>query len=496
MERANSWAPRWLSGGRGGTNNLAVNSGVSAGLDAFARSATNGIQSYHADWDQISSVRDAARAFADKERALFAAAKSGLDADFAKAEHAVEAARKHLDEEVAKTSKSPLFAGGLSLTNAQQKFQAAVNSSAGAAVGRVRDVNEAALAANRDYTLFKEIKSRLEAIRTTLSDRIAKLLESGDPKEFQTLDETCLLGNAFATRADLYARAEKFMTDNSFAAGKLVGLKGEPLEKVLKDGIGEIRTQAAAYSGNLTNEFMPAISYQLKRVEKAQCDTFFNAYLAEAKKALASETGFPLTRDISRPITITTFLSADKQLRYISADINSEIFKKSSLQERPEWKTFLPNVDGQQAVARALLGEEGILGTCTISLAGATDATRAKDEWRGGWRDMKLIAEGGSSETIRTETETDQKIGDAPVQQKLELKLFKNAGDPNSPTFSISTGDWGPLWLIVKHKGERDKSDPKTWVVEFPVGAPGASGSVRLKLKFERALPELDKWAT
>jgi hypothetical protein len=490
-----SWAPRWFTGGRGGTNTLAVNSGISAGLDVFARSATNGIQSYLTDWKQISAVRDAARTFSDSEQALFSAAKGNLEAKFTEAERAVEAARKSLEEETSKASHSPLFAGGVSLTNAQQKFRAGVTSSAGAALGRVHEVVETALAANRDYPLFKEIKARLETIQSTLSDRIAKLLESGDPKEFQSLDDTCLTGNSFANRADLYARAEKFMTENSFAAGQLVGLKGQPLEKVLKDGIGEIRTQAAAYSGKLTNEFTQAISYQLKRVEKAQSDAFFTAYLAEVKKTLSSTSGFPLTRDINHPVTVDSFTAAWKQLKYISDDFESQIFKNASLQERPDWKGYLPNIAGERDVANALLGNEGILGTCAISLAGATEATRAKDEWRGGWRNIKLIAEGGTGETIGTETETDLKIGDAPVQQKLELRLFKNIGDPNSPTSSTSTGEWGPLWLIHKYKGERDKTDPKTWLVEFPVGAAGANGFIRLKLKFERPLPELDKWA-
>src|SRR5262249_30814190 len=343
---------------------------------------------------------------------LFTAAAGGLDDNFTKAEHAVEAARKSLDGEIAKASKSPLFSGGVSLTNAQQKFQSAVGSSAGAAVGRVREVNEAALAANRDYALFKEIKGRLDGIQSTLSDRIKKLLEGGDPKEFQTLDDTYLLGNAFATRADLYARAEKFMTDNSFGNTKLVGLKGEPLEKVLKDGIGELRTQAAAYSGKLTNEFTRTISYQLKRVEKAQCDAFFGTYLAEVKKALSSQSGFPLTRDLSRPITVDNFMAAGKQLKYVSDDFESAIFKKTSPQDRPDWKSFYPNIDGQRAVAIALLGNEGILGNCTILLAGTSDATHSKDEWRGGWRDIKLIAEGSAGGSIRTETETDMAIGD------------------------------------------------------------------------------------
>jgi hypothetical protein len=130
-----------------------------------------------------------------------------------------------------------------------------------------------------------------------------------------------------------------------------------------------------------------------------------------------------------------------------------------------------------------------------VSLAGVTDATRPKDEWRGTWRDMKLIVEGGASETVRTESDADQKLGDPGVQQKFELRLIKNVNEPNSPTFPVSTGDWGPLWLIHKYQGERSKADAKVWLVEFPVGAPGANGSIRLKLKFDRALPELDKWA-
>jgi hypothetical protein len=488
-----SWAPRWFSGGKGGTNTLAVNSGINAGLDVFSRCATNGIQSYIADRNQISAVRAAARAFADTEQALFTAASGGLDAKFAEAEHRLEAARKSLDEEAAKVSHSPLFAGGLSLSNAQQRFQSSVSSSAGAAVGRVGEVNEAALAANKDYPLFKEIKGRLETIKSTLSDRIKELLNSGgDPKEFQTLDDTCLVGNSFATRADLYTRAEKYMTENSFASGKLIGLKGEPLEKVLKEGIGEIRTQAAAYSGKLTNEFAKTMAYQVKRVERAQCDAFFTAYLSEAKKVLASESGFPLTRDTNHPVTVENFMAAGKQLKYISEDL--AVLQKYSPQDRPGWKDFLPNIEGQQAVAKALLGDEGILGTCLISLAGSSDATRSKDEWQGSWRDIKLIVEGGTGESVRPGSDADLKMGDAPVQQKLELRLFKNIGDPGSPTFSITTGEWGPVWLIHRYKGERDKAAPVNWLVEIPMTAPGASGYIRLKLKFERPLPELDKW--
>ena len=145
---------------------------------------------------------------------------------------------------------------------------------------RVREVNDAALVATKDYPLFKEIKVRLESVQSSLSSRVAQLLESGDLKEFQTLDETCLAGNAFATRADLYARVEELMAEKPFATGKFVGLKGEPLEKFLKDRVETLKAEAAAYAGKLKSEATKTLEYQFKRVEKAQSDAFFAAYLA------------------------------------------------------------------------------------------------------------------------------------------------------------------------------------------------------------------------
>jgi len=185
-------------------------------------------------------------------------------------------------------------------------------------------------------------------------------------------------------------------------------------------------------------------------------------------------------------------VAAYNLLKNITGDLVSTNFVKYKLRDRPEWKAFIESVEGQQKVATALWDDDGSFGTCTISLAGTTDATRVTDAWRRTWRNMRLSFAGGNSEWIRTES--DEKIGDVPVQQKVDLLLNQNVLVPNSPTFTIHTAEWGPLWLIHRYKGERDKIDPKIWQVEFPVGAPGATGSVRLKLKFDRVLPELDKW--
>jgi hypothetical protein len=186
-------------------------------------------------------------------------------------------------------------------------------------------------------------------------------------------------------------------------------------------------------------------------------------------------------------------LATEKQLKSIMEDFGSPTFQTNAPRDLPKWKAFVASVTEQQAVAKGLLGTDGGLGVCGIALAGSSAATRNDDEWQETWRELKLISESASTGT-RTGHDADEKIGDAPLQQKLELRLIRNGNDPASPTFpAVVTGDWGPLELIHKFKGERDK-DHKTWLVKFPVGAPGAKGLIRLKLKFENELPELDKW--
>src|SRR5438552_1505705 len=108
------------------------------------------------------SLPASVKTFADSESALFAAAAGGVEAKFVEALRAVLTARKDLDDQVARASPLQVFAGGVSLTNAYQRFRVGVTTSAAGALGHVREVNEAALAANKDYPLFKDVKVRLD----------------------------------------------------------------------------------------------------------------------------------------------------------------------------------------------------------------------------------------------------------------------------------------------------------------------------------------------
>jgi hypothetical protein len=292
----------------------------------------------------------------------------------------------------------------------------------------------------------------------------------------------------------LYASANKLIANNPFAGNKLVGLKGKSLEDFLNEKVGGVRESCAAYSGGRTNEVAVILAYQLKLAQKRQSDKFFDSYLNQAKSLIGFEESFPLVRDLGRRMTADQFMASEKILKSISDDLASPVFQNAP-RDLPTWRSFADSVSEQQNVAKALVSEDGSFGSCTVSLAGMNDTTKEDDEWRDTWRDIKLVAEGGTGGGFaRARSDTDKKIGDAQISQKIQLVLKMNQNDPGSPTYPISTDEWGALELIHKYKGDRDKADPKTWLVKLPVGAPGAKGMIRLKLKFESVLPERDKW--
>lgn len=484
------WPSRALGGGRGG-NSLTVNSGISAGLELFARGASNSVQSYIAAWEQVTALRSAVLDFQDHEKELYTAAADGKETSFLEAQKALEAARKRIDEGLNNAAKQHLLSGPGSLGGVQQNFKKAVTDSGAGALSRLRAVNDAGLASNKDHPLFKEVKERLNSLELSLSRQVNKLLDSGDATEFQLLDEKYLNGSAYSKRADMYAKASKAARESLFADGNLFGLKADPLEKVINDTLAAARSDAETYSPRITNQFMQIVSFELK----LEGDSFFSQYMANAKKQMGRTVGFPLVLETNRMATVDDFKSAGKQLKFIADDFASPVFQKYSTHERTkEWRDFAVNLEGEQAVAKALLTEEGGPSSCTISLAGMSDATHSKDEWRLNWRDIILATDGLAGNGVRTGSGDDQSFGDVSVQQKLEFKVFKNGRDPDphSPRFSIATTEWGPVALLHSYKSE--KLDAKTWLVEIPYKEKGQDIYLRLKLKFEHPLPALDEW--
>jgi hypothetical protein len=124
----------------------------------------------------------------------------------------------------------------------------------------------------------------------------------------------------------------------------------------------------------------------------------------------------------------------------------------------------------------------------------AEESTKAQDAWResGAWRDMKLVAARVNG-SVRTGELDDQKLGTPTVDQRLTLQLVQNANLPDSKTSSYEIGEWGSIALLHK-AASTQRIDPTTWAVNWPLRVTDGAGFIRLKLKFDRAFPELENW--
>jgi hypothetical protein len=313
---------------------------------------------------------------------------------------------------------------------------------------------------------------------------------SGDPGEFQRLDDAGLAGSAFAARAEVYARADALRTKAVFARGKLIGSGGKPLSDALAE-CAPIKSAVFDYSGKLMEEFRKAADYYLALASKAQTNAFFDIYSSEANDLLAATRRFPLVRDLNgRIMSDADASAAGANLRNIFGDLGSTVFIAHAANvSNDDWSAFTNKIHQQKQVVDALLGEDNSPGKCTITLAGLT--SDEKDRWRDSWFNLKM--DGPNCESVDTREQQPQKLGDAPLYPEMVLNLIDNQKLPNPKTFPIRTGKWGPLWLMSKYNAERDKTDARkaTWLVDVPVtGAPRGTGKISLQLKFERPLPD------
>ena len=129
-------------------------------------------------------------------------------------------------------------------------------------------------------------------------------------------------------------------------------------------------------TGKLAPEAVKVVGYLLDRAEKIQSDSYFANYLAEARKEMAKDGGFPLVRDLNHMATASGLVAAGRQLKFISDDFGAPFFKKyTPANHAEEWKNFAAGITVQQEIAAALLNDAGEPDTCVISLAATTDAT-------------------------------------------------------------------------------------------------------------------------
>jgi hypothetical protein len=493
-EGRGKWPPAALSGSAGNTNSLANNPAIRVALDLYLRNARTNVQNQFKQWNLVSEIVQLVEKVQATEPLLFDAVKKGRDQNAEEHAAALNKVKVDLDKKLDEARQSPVFRGGVSLTNAYARFTGLVGS--GGELDKVRAMAEKyrQQAAPKDQFLFGQILERLRGVQAEVAGRLQEVTV-GNAKNFPELDKSYLVSPGFVDRGGFYQDTFKLADARQFQGAGLVGDKADKWQRFTGDTLARLQKQAVGYNGEFKASFDETAVFLLKRTERIQRDQYLAAYMEEAGKKLGEPLGFPLAKSSSAMMKPEQLRQADTQLTLIAQDLNAAAMPKASASENAAWNTFASRAATMARVSRAILGEELTPGECTISLMKAEESTRSQDAWRetGAWRDIRLI--GNRTSGGRTGETEDQKLGAPTVDQRLTLQLVQNANaDPKDmKTSDYPLGEWGAIALLHKSNNPQ-KIDPTTWAVNWPVRPADGTGLIRLKLKFDRPFPELESW--
>ena len=497
------WPMNWLSGkGSNDIHTLANNAALTAGLNNYVRGLTTSLTAQRDGWKEMSELQELLRAHKKLEDALLqqvkmptvndSAAKMALDA--------VLTSKKKLTDWIDdKRLKSPMLAEGVSLTNAFTIFRRTVTGSAAGALDRLQAANQLALLQHTNFPLFLDLRTRLAQVAAEINKQVAELVPEAALDEMRQLDADFLAKTgptgvpAFAARCELYTSTEQ-LVQKSMAVPWKPGLKGKPLEDYLASDLAPVRATCAAYTAGAKDTLASVTGYYLARAEQRKAAEYFDNYLLKAKAELTAKVGFPLAQDGTRKMSFKEIDDFSTVLKFIADDLKAPVFVKYGVDKKDDWTAFNGAVSRFASLAGAILGPDNTQGKVSVTLLAMLESMpQGKDAWRGPLRRIRL---GAAGERIDTNIAADAPLGSVLVDAPIAVELTSPDNALKVPADVQKTDDWGPLALVLKSGGIQDKADPRSWLIDWPVKDDKYKGDVRIKLTFERPLPDLKTWPT
>jgi hypothetical protein len=479
-----SWPASWLSD----TN------AIFAGLGSLIQGITNGVAVQATSWNLVVELQQLLRTLQTQEGALLSAVKSGESGSVTTACQAVQSSRQKLDAWLADRSKaeSPLFKEGWSLTNAAEVFRRSLTGGDSGALETVRVAASRALAQAKDHEVFRELQRRLLLVQTNLVSQVAQFCSTGQLDEFRRLDTEMLakVGDkpAYAFRCDNYQAATGLLQKNSPGGPWKPGLKGRPFQEFMAEELTPLQKAETDYTGGFKDGFVTISTNLRLRASQAKASEYFEQYLQNAKKYLRTKVGFPLVLEANTTMAFADLDEVSTTLKFLGDDVGAPLFQSYGVTNRPGWEPFIKTVSDLTRMASALGGDapERVL----VSLLPLDDATRSQDAWRDTLRRVQL--KGG----VRVASnDPDKPLGTIGLDQPIALEM-SDQNEPPVKKAQQETAPWGPVWLVLKARSKPDPTDPRAWLVDWPLADANYKGEVRLKLQFDRPLPDVRNWPT
>jgi hypothetical protein len=492
-EGRGKWPPAGLAGPSTG---LKDNHALRMGLDLWRKNTELSAQKQFDEWSLVADIVALLEKARAAEQPLFRAAKEDKEADIARQVEALARVKDELDKKLALAARATLFERGIALTNANAQFNRLVGGESELELVRKLAENYRRLCSTREQVIFNEILDSVRKLQSELNKQLQDLT-LGNSKNYPELDRYYLVSPGFIERGGLYQAAFHLGgSRTNFTASGLVGDKTARWQKFTSDVLGRLQKNATEYKGEYEASFKDTAATLIQRTQRLQRDAYFAAYMQEAGAKLGEPLGFPLAKASTKMMTVEQVREAEKWLSRIADDLNFPAMPKPPAGENAAWQSFSARALTLARVSHAILGDELTPGECSITLLKTDETTKSQDGWREtAWRDMRLLAARGGG-SIRTSELDDQRLGVPTVDLSFTLQLVQNASAPDSKKSDYPFGDWGAIALLHKNRKNAQRlADQTAWVVGVPLKPEdGAGGVIRLRLKFERAFPDLESW--
>lgn len=485
-----SWPPTWLSDHKNGEPlSLQGHEDLRFAVDAVVAAARANVQKQDGGWSGIAEAHKRLKTLSDAERGVWEAVR---EKRFQKAEEELAKFIRQAKDTDFWLNQNKLngFLREGSLKAAVEGFRSAAGVGSGSLLGELAT----SIASLTNRPPFDEIGTRLRMEGSQLQAVVANRTKEISEKELDDLDRDYLKASAdnvraFAARATLYDETLQFLGKNALTSGEKIGRQGRQLGDLDKEA-EQLAQAADKYSGPLAEQFRGALTLIRKEGADRHVKRFQTEFLSEVATRFQSAQRFPI--DIRKPstdaLTVQEIGQITQAIGLIRDDLRSEQFVKHGISESAEGMgSIRKDAERLLSFAEGFVSANGQPNRVTVVLLAQRDV--ADDEWRNKFQFTKPYGN-DTGKAIRIgfagANRADNELGKLLIGAAIPY-AYKERSDSTEKT--VQSGAWGAVELIQRYSGTKDPADG-SWIVEWPVAELG--GKVRLRLRFDRAVPALE----
>ncbi len=462
---AASWPPVWLPKG---SDSLAGNPPIKAGLDKLFAYASTSLQGSETSLGAIKGLRDDLREYRAREGRLNDLAKTDDRKDLDSRMHGrveeLKASKTAIDGKL----KAARAAGLLKEFSLGKEYHELVDQSKVQSEQAFRIVHDAAANAGGPPTarLFPEVVAALDKKHDELVARISNSFNKDEVTELADLDD---LLKDFGDGRRLYEVRTKQYTDaeaefaREDAAGSLLGRDWSPLVE-LRERLDKARGETKTTQEKLGGKF-EAAAYFYDRALERRTGIIATRYVSQTRDAFEKKFSFPLVKGGGGRMGREQLAEAGTLLAMWQRDLKSENMKLVPSNIAPKLKAFQTDTEKLGGMA------DSMEANITVELVSYPESPD-----KSGLDRLRKIVVGGSEHD--TSTSSGVEIGSGSVFNSYRMTFLD---------YSTGAQQSYPLTIDGYELATRTRGSGKVKVTVPGIGLP-----VFISVKADRPVPDVN----